>query len=36
MPEEISGKKLFEPGYNAREVEMRKKLQATWKEKYGY
>lgn len=36
MPEEISGKKLFEPGYNAREVEMRKKLQATWKEKYRY
>ncbi len=36
MPEEISGKKLFEPGNNAREVEMRKKLQATWKEKYGY
>jgi len=36
MPEEISGKKLFEPGNNAREVEMRKKLQATWKEKYRY
>lgn len=36
MPDEISGKKLFEPGNNAREAEMRKKLQATWKEKYGY
>ncbi len=36
MPEELSGKKLFEPGNNAREAEMRKKLQATWKEKYGY
>ncbi len=36
FPEEIAGKKLFEPGNNARENEMRKKLQAIWKEKYGY
>lgn len=36
MPEELSGKKLFEPGNNARENEMRKKLQAIWKQKYGY
>ena len=36
MPEEISGIKLFEPGNNARENEMRKNLHTMWKEKYGY
>ncbi|MEN8927402.1 MAG: replication-associated recombination protein A [Flavobacteriales bacterium] len=36
MPEELTGKKLFEPGNNNREKEMRKNLQAVWKEKYGY
>lgn len=36
LPEEIKGKKLFEPGKNAREEEMRKQLKALWKEKYGY
>ena len=36
LPEEISGTKLYEPGNNSRENELRKKLQATWKEKYGY
>lgn len=36
LPEELAGTKFFEPGNNAREAEMRKKLKATWKEKYGY
>lgn len=36
FPEKISGTKLFEPGNNTRENEMRKKLQAVWKERYGY
>jgi putative ATPase len=36
LPDEISGTKFFEPGNNARENEMRKRLQETWKEKYGY
>ncbi len=36
FPEEISGTKLFEPGNNTRENEMRKNLRATWKERYGY
>jgi len=36
LPEEISGTKLYEPGNNARENEMRKKLQAIWSERYGY
>ncbi len=36
MPEEIKGTKLYDPGKNAREEEMRKRLKAMWKEKYGY
>ena len=36
MPEEIIGTTLFEPGNNTREKDMRKNLQAVWKEKYGY
>jgi len=36
LPNEISGTKLYDPGNNARENEMRKRMQALWKEKYGY
>jgi putative ATPase len=36
LPEEISGTKLYEPGNNAREREMRDALKKWWKEKYGY
>lgn len=36
MPDEIKGKVLFEPGNNPREEDMRKKLRAQWKAKYGY
>jgi len=36
MPEEISGLKFFEPGKNARENEMRKRLKSFWNEKYAY
>lgn len=36
LPEEIKGTKLFDPGQNPREEDMRKKLRAQWKEKYGY
>lgn len=36
LPEEISAKKFYEPGHNSREAEMRKRLKALWKEKYGY
>ena len=36
LPTEISGTKLYDPGDNARENEMRKRMQAFWKEKYGY
>jgi putative ATPase len=36
LPKEISGTKLFEPGNNARENEMRELLRRLWKEKYDY
>lgn len=36
MPEELKGRTLFNPGKNPREEEMRKKLKAQWKDKYGY
>ena len=36
LPEEIAGKKLYDPGENAREYEMRKRLRSLWKDKYGY
>lgn len=36
LPQEIKGTKLYDPGSNAREEEMRKRLKAMWKEKYGY
>lgn len=36
MPEKIKDYKLYDPGQNAREDEMRKRLKALWKEKYGY
>ena len=36
LPEEIKAKKFYEPGNNARENELRKRLKALWQEKYGY
>jgi putative ATPase len=36
LPKEITGTKLYEPGQNAREEELRKFLKARWKDKYGY
>ncbi len=36
LPEEIKGTTFFEPGENAREMEMRKRLKLLWKEKYNY
>lgn len=36
MPKEIEGKQFYNPAMNAREEEMRKKLRAMWKGKYGY
>jgi len=36
LPKEISGTAFFKPGDNARENEMRTRLRALWKDKYGY
>ena len=36
LPAEISGTKIYDPGNNSRENEMRKRLKTLWKDKYGY
>lgn len=36
LPEAIQGTRFFDPGNNAREIEMRHHLKKLWKEKYGY
>ena len=36
LPTEISGKKFYDPGKNAREEELRKFLKNLWKDKYNY
>lgn len=36
MPNELEGTQFYEPGNNARELEMAKRLKAWWAEKYGY
>lgn len=36
LPEKIKDSKFYDPGKNAREEEMRKRLKALWKDKYGY
>ncbi|MDN3668159.1 replication-associated recombination protein A [Echinicola jeungdonensis] len=36
MPDKLKGVKLFEPGQNAREGDLRKNLQRLWGKKYGY
>ena len=36
LPEKISGTKLYDPGNNPREKELRDNLRRLWKEKYGY
>jgi putative ATPase len=36
LPEQIAGRKFYEPGRNQREEELRRFLRDRWKEKYGY
>ncbi|MBO4402831.1 MAG: replication-associated recombination protein A [Bacteroidales bacterium] len=36
LPEELKGHTFYRPGNNARENEMRQRLQKWWKKKYGY
>ncbi|HRH66856.1 MAG TPA: replication-associated recombination protein A [Bacteroidia bacterium] len=36
LPQEIKGSKLYDPGQNPRESELRQFLSQRWKQKYGY
>ncbi|MBX3724036.1 MAG: replication-associated recombination protein A [Turneriella sp.] len=36
LPDALSGKKIYDPGNNARERETREQLKKLWGEKYGY
>lgn len=36
LPDEIANTLIYNPGNNARENELRKRLKALWKDKYGY
>lgn len=36
LPDEMKGKKFYEPGSNPKESELRKFLKNRWKDKYGY
>lgn len=36
LPDAIKGTKLYDPGNNAREEELRRRLKGLWKNKYGY
>jgi putative ATPase len=36
LPEEISGTLFYEPGINARELEIRKQLETRWQKIYKY
>jgi putative ATPase len=36
LPDQIAGKRLYNPGQNAREDELRRFLKQRWKDKYGY
>jgi putative ATPase len=36
LPDDLVGKKIYEPGINARENELRAYLKRCWGEKYGY
>jgi putative ATPase len=36
LPDNIAGTKFYEPGNNARELELRKHLQNLWRDKYEY
>jgi len=36
LPDKIKGSKFYEPGNNAREIEIRNNMKKLWKDKYGY
>ena len=36
LPNEIKGQRIFKPGNNSKELQLRKFLKSKWKDKYGY
>jgi putative ATPase len=36
LPDDLAGHAFYQPGHNARENDLRKRLKALWQEKYGY
>jgi putative ATPase len=36
LPNEIQGQRIFKPGNNSKELQLRKFLKGKWKDKYGY
>lgn len=36
LPDDLKGTRFYDPGKNPREEELRKRLKALWKDKYGY
>lgn len=36
LPEELKGQRFYDPGKNAKELQLRKFLKTRWKDKYGY
>ena len=36
LPDDLKGHRLYDPGHNAREAEIRRNLQKWWGEWYGY
>ena len=36
LPNEIKGQRIFKPGNNSKELQLRKFLKGKWKDKYGY
>jgi putative ATPase len=36
LPEQIKGRKFYDPGQNRREDEIRQRLKSLWKDKYDY
>ena len=36
LPDKLKGQKIYEPGNNSKEIQMREFLKSRWKDKYGY
>ena len=36
LPDKLKGQRIYEPGNNSKEIQMREFLKSRWKDKYGY